>query len=108
MPAIIVNGDKTQGHGWPSVGLRSSKALNSGVHINSTKVIVVGDKSSVFGRHGGCGPGGCDPSPDHAVVVSEGSPTVFIGAGLAVCRDMDSMGCGDVAKASPDANVFAD
>jgi len=103
MPLIVKDGDPTQGHGWPSIPLKASN--QSSVKVDGSLAIVVGD-SSQPGVHAGCGPGGCDKSPDHPVITVAGSPTVFI-EGIAVVRDADPLGCGDVADTPPNT-VFAD
>ena len=103
MPLIVKDGDPTQGHGWPSIPLKATS--QSSVKVDGAFAVVVGD-SSQPGNHAGCGPGGCDDSPDHPVVTVAGSPTVFI-EGIAVVRDADPLGCGDVADTPPNT-VFAD
>ena len=103
MPLIVKDGDPTQGHGWPSIPLKAT--TQSSVKVDGAFAVVVGD-SSQPGNHAGCGPGGCDDSPDHAVITVAGSPTVFI-EGIAVVRDADPLGCGDVADTPPNT-VFAD
>ena len=102
MPLIVKDGDPTQGHGWPSVPLLATN--NTSVKIEGKNIVVIGD-ASVPGNHAGCGPGGCDDSPDHPVVTLAGSPNVFVG-GIPVVRDADPMACGDVAD-TPFSTVFA-
>tara|TARA_R100001443_G_scaffold39102_1_gene52552 strand:- start:23 stop:868 length:846 start_codon:yes stop_codon:yes gene_type:complete len=103
MPLIVKDGDPTQGHGWPSVPLKAT--TQSSVKVDGAFAVVVGDTSQP-GNHAGCGPGGCDKSPDHPVATAGGSPTVFI-EGIAVVRDADPLSCGDVADTPPNT-VFAD
>ena len=102
MPLIVKDGDPTQGHGWPSVPLAAT--TNTSVKIEGKNIVVIGDTSQP-GNHAGCGPGGCDKSPDHPVATLAGSPNVFVG-GISVVRDADPMACGDVAD-TPFSTVFA-
>jgi len=102
MPLIVKDGDPTQGHGWPGVPLAAT--TNTSVKIEGKNIVVIGDTSQP-GNHAGCGPGGCDKSPDHPVATLAGSPNVFVG-GIPVVRDADPMACGDVAD-TPFSTVYA-
>lgn len=99
MPAIVVNGDNSQGHCWaPTPSIASN---NSSVMIGGIPVVILGD---AYVPHV---PGCTSPNPTtHAVATSQGSPSVFIG-GVPVVRDGDPLSCGDVAD-TVQLGVFAD
>lgn len=97
MPLIAKEGDLTQGHCWPPAPLAAQNGSN--VYVNGLKAIALGDQT----LH----PLGCtDPPTTHPVVALGGSPSVFIG-NIAVVRDADPMGCGDVADTLA-GTVYAD
>ena len=107
MPRIVCDGDETQGHApWPKATLLST--TQGTVFIGDKKIIVVGDTTS-NGKHPTCGdPQGtppCSKFPNHTVNTIAGSPNIFIN-GLAVVRDGDPLGCGDIADTDA-VTVFA-
>jgi hypothetical protein len=90
MPKVIVSTDFTTGHCWPpTTGLAVAHAENIVIEGRAHIVVI----TDIFIAH----PGPCGISPTHPVPVTVGSPTVFAN-GLAVLRDLDPLGCGDIAK----------
>jgi len=98
MPAIVIDGDNSQGHCW--LPTPSKAANNSSVKIGGVPVIILGDNYIPHIRS--CTPNG---GSTHAVATSQGSPSVLIG-GISVVRDGDPLSCGDVAD-TVQLSVFA-
>lgn len=91
MPKVIVSTDFTTGHCWPPTTGLIGAGNAANIVIEGRAHIVV--KTDIFIPH----PGPCGIIPTHPVPVTVGSPTVFAN-GLAVLRDLDPLGCGDIAK----------
>ena len=89
MPAIVTDGDNSQGHCWLPTPAKATN--NSSVKVGGVDVIILGD--DYIPHIPSCTPNG---GSTHSVGTSQGSPSVFIG-GVPVIRDGDPLDCGDIA-----------
>ena len=97
MPAIVVEGELSQGHDhFPPVPAIPGSPK---VTIEGKKVILEGDSYAPH-HHGG------DHPHLHTPIASVGSPTVFVN-GIGVVRDGDPLNCGDAADTQSNFSVFA-
>jgi uncharacterized Zn-binding protein involved in type VI secretion len=97
MPAIVVEGELSQGHdAFPPVPAIPGSPK---VTIEGKKVILEGDSYAPH-HHGG------DHPHLHTPIASVGSPTVFVN-GIGVVRDGDPLNCGDAADTQSNFSVFA-
>ena len=97
MPAIVVQGELSQGH--PKFLPVAAIPSQSNVFIGASLVILEGDAYEPHTRI-------VDPNDTHIPTAAAGSPTVFIG-GVGVVRDGDPLSCGDTADTQSNFSVFA-
>ena len=97
MPAIVVQGELSQGH--PEFEAVAAVQSQSDVFIGDSLVVVEGD---VYKKH----TRNTNPYDSHIPKASVGSSTVFVN-GKGVVRDGDPLDCGDAADTQSNFSVFA-